>query len=195
MNKLKLLKVGLLGVFVSILFFSGCAWQRIPDPPAYNIPSSIPLNVGIALGETPATQVYGPGVVKHLKEMGVFKSIIYPYREGDPVDGILKITITGGWKGSGFGAGFLIGLSLFTLSPVIGPSMTGIHVADVILFKDLSEVAKYSIHAETSVSWGLGANTAEVGNKTDELQRRKLAVEIANSINNDRARILREFGK
>lgn len=195
MNKLKLLKTGLFGLFVSILFFSGCAWQRIPDPPVYNVPSSIPLNVGIVLGDTPPSQTYGPAVVKHLKEMGVFKSVIYPYREGDSVDGVLKITITGGLKGSGAGAGLLIGLSLFTLSPVIGPSVTATHDANVTLSKGISEVAKYSIHVETSVSWGLGANTAEVANKAEALHNRKLAVEIANSINSDRPRILREFGK
>jgi len=195
MNKLKLLKVGLLGLFVSILFSSGCAWQRIPDPPAYNILSSMPLRVGIVLGDTPPSQVYGPGVVKHLKEMGIFKSVIYPYREGDPIDGILKITITGGWKGSGAGVGFLIGLSLYTLSPVIGPSMTGTHDANVTLSKGISEVVQYVIHVETSVSWGLRANQTEVANKADDLQQRKLAVEIASRIDNDRPRILKKFGK
>ena len=147
------------------------------------------------LGDTSASQVYGPPVVNRLKEMRVFDSVTYPYREGDPVDGILKMSITGGWKGRGFGAGFCIGLSLFTLSPVIGPSMTGIHDANVTLFKDLMEVAQYSIHVKTSVSWGLAANTGEVANKSDDLQQCKLAVEIARRINDDRLRISKEFGK
>ncbi|MBI3582720.1 MAG: hypothetical protein HY096_02065 [Nitrospinae bacterium] len=197
MNKLKV--KGALGIIAFILFFSGCTWQRIPTPPAYYVSKSLPIRIGIELGGTSESQVYGPLVVKHLKEMGVFDSVVYPYRDGDTVDGVIRLTIKGGWKGENAGVGFIkgaiIGLSLFTLSPIIGPEMTGIHDANVTLSKDISVVVEYSIHLETSVSWGLLANTTEVSVKSTDLQLRKISVEIANRIDKDRLRILKEFGK
>jgi len=179
---------------LSVVLLIGCAWQRIPDPPVYNAANPIPLNVGIVLGDTPTDGVFGPGVVAQLKEMGVFKTITYPYRAGDPVDGALKITVSGGWTAGGTGTAILIGLSLYTLSPFIGPNTTGIHDVNALLSKDTLEVVKYSIHLETSGSYGLYANQTEVVTKLNNLLTRKLAVEIANRINTDRLRILKEFG-
>ena len=195
MNKLS---KSALGIIVSILFFSGCAWQRIPMPPTYYVSKPIPIRVGIELGGTPESQLYGTLVVKQLREMGVFDSIVYPYREGDSVDGILKLTIRGGWKGDTGASlikGAIIGLSLFTLSTVIGPEMTGTHDVNVTLSKDLTVVADYSIQVKTSVSWGQAANTNEVAAKANDLQVRKISVEIANRIDKDRLHILKEFGK
>ena len=188
-----------LGIIVSILFFSGCAWQRIPMPPTYYVSKPIPIRVGIEIGGTPESQVYVPLVVKKLKEMEVFETVVYPYRDGDSVDGILKLTIKGGWKGENHGASFIkgaiIGLSLFTLSTVIGPEMTGTHDVNVELSKDLTVVVNYSIQVKTSVSWGQAANTNEVAAKANDLQVRKISVEIANRIDNDRLHILKKFGK
>ena len=194
MDRLKMRHLRIAIVFLVALVFSGCAWQRIPVAPEYSASTPLPIRVGIILGNTQPSSVYGPGIANLLKEMRVFESVTYPSREDDPVDGTLKLTITGGWRGAGAGAGFIIGLTLGLASPAVGPSMTGIHDAEVVLSKGTTDVARYSIHVESTVTWGMAANTTEVTNKAEDLQRRKLAVEIARKLDAERALIIKAFG-
>jgi hypothetical protein len=127
--------------------------------------------------------------------MKLFESIIYPYRKGDILDGVMKLSIKGGWKGSGRGAGVLIGLTLGLASAGVGPSMTGVHYATAVLSKGATETGKYTVHVESNVTWGMAANTTEVSNKSDDLQRRKIAVEMAKKFEADRTLIIKAFGK
>jgi hypothetical protein len=185
-------KIGLLiaVLLVSLTGISGCAWQKFPEQTSYNVPSSIPVNIGIVLGN-PA-EVYGPGIVKELQNMRLFKSIAYPLNPGDPVDGVMKINISGRWipYESNFGRAFLVGFSLFTLSPVIGVGSTGTHDAVVTLSKGNSEMLLYAIHVETPVTWGVGIN-AEAGAKNcNDFHQHKLATEIARRISEDRVNIV-----
>jgi len=130
--------------------------------------------------------------------MRVFEAVNFPYREGDPVDAVLQVTITGGWKqstGGNFAKGLVIGLTLFTLSPVVGPSIYGFHDVHATLSNGPVEYFSSNIHVKTAVSFGLAANTNEVAVKADGLQMRKIAVEIANRVNEARSRILAEVGR
>jgi hypothetical protein len=176
-----------------VLIVGGCAWQRIPPAPSYTATAPLPIRVGIILDSSQASAYYGPPVINLWKEMRVFESITYPYREGDPVDGILRLTINGGWRGQGAGAGFLIGLTLGLASPAVGPSMTGIHDATATVSRSAVEVARYSVRIESTVTWGMAANTSEVSSKADDLQRRKLAVELAQRLDADRTALVKAF--
>ena len=107
----------------------------------------------------------------------------------------MRITITGGWKGSGAGAGFIIGLTFGLAGTVIGPSMTGTHDALAVLNKLSDEIGRYSVHVTSTVEWGMAANTGEVAKKADELQRKQIAYELAKKIRADRQALLSKFGK
>ena len=192
---MKQIKIFLLVAVFFMFFVGGCAWQRIPVAPDFNPATTFPIKVGIILADNQPSSYYGPGIINYWKQTKLFESVIFPYREGDPVDGTLKIAINGGWKGEGAGAGFLIGLTLGLASPAVGPSMTGIHDATTILFKGPQEIAQYSVHVESSVTWGMGANTEEVSSKADALQTRKLAVEIARKLDESRGTIMKAFAK
>ncbi len=196
MNKHNVKICGFCLTIIAILLISGCSWIRIPDLPTYEVSTPIPLCIGIVLDDTPSSQAYGPAVIKNLMEMKVFESIIYPYRQDDKVDGILKVNISGSWKGHGRGVGFIIGLSLYTLSPFLGPSITGNHNVNIELTKSASQlVMKNNLHVETTISWGLDADTDEVSRKADGLQQRKIAIVIAENLNAERSLISKEFGK
>lgn len=169
---------------------SGCAWQRIPDLPEYTLEAPIPLKVGIIVADNNPSTYYGPGVVKEWTEMRLFESLLYPYRDGDVVDAVIRMTITGGWKGSGGGAGFLIGLTFGLAGAAIGPSMTGTHEALAILNKSSTEAGRYAVQVESTVEWGMAASTGEVSKKADELQRKKIAFELAKKIRADRKNLL-----
>jgi hypothetical protein len=188
-------KATILIVLVVTMLMSGCAWQRIPPAPNYAAPSPLPFRVGVVLDNMPASANYGPGVVDLWKEMQLFKAITYPYREGDPVDGVLRLTINGGWTEPDASAGFLVGLTLGWASPFIGPSMTGVHDTSATLSRDVQEVARYTVRVESFVMWGVGANSTDVGNKASDLQRRKIAVELAQKIEGDRSILVKAFAK
>jgi hypothetical protein len=131
--------------------------------------------------------------------MGVFNKIIYPYRDGDAVDGIVQIAIAGGWRSENpllsFSKGFVIGASLFTLSPVIGANVYGSLDAKVSLQKNNIEILKYIVRAESKISFGILANASDYGNQADDLQTSKLAAEIAKNIESNKRLIIKEFGK
>lgn len=184
-------------IFISlfVMTVSGCAWQRIPDDPKYIQEATIPVKIGVIFADNRPTSLYGPAVIKEWDKMKLFDSIISPYREGDPVDALVKMDIKGGWKGSGGGAGFVIGLTLGLASSVVGPSMTGIHDAQATIQKSSSEIGNYSAKVETTVEWGMGANSSEVSKKAEELQTKRIAHELAKKIRDDQKIILSRIGK
>jgi hypothetical protein len=184
-------------LFLVLIVFavSGCAWQRIPAAPEYILEAPIPLRVGVILADGSASTYYGPGVIKEWNEMRLFDSLIYPYRDGDPVDAVMRITITGGWKGSGVAAGLVTGLTLGLAGTAVGPSMTGTHDALAIINKSSDETGRYSVQVTSTVEWGMAANTGEVSKKADELQRKRIAFELARKIRADRQVLLSKFGK
>ena len=178
-----------------LLFVSGCAWQRIPDAPEYTLEAPIPLRVGIILADNQTTAFYGPAVTKEWNEMRLFESVIYPYRKSDLVDAVLKMTIIGGWKDSGVGAAFMTVLTLGLTGIVVGPSMTGTHDATAVVNKSSNEVGRYTVQVVSTVEWGMVANTGEIYNKAAELQRKKIAFELAKKIRADRLSLLSIIGK
>lgn len=189
-------------IFVALLFIlptvTGCAWQRIPIAPKYEAPASLPLRVGVELSADPASTTYGPLVIQRLKDWRVFDEIVFPYRKGDAVDAVMQMTVKGQWTpntGANFAKGFIIGLSMYTLSPVLGVSMTGTHDINSLLLQKDAEIAKYSVHAKTSLEWGLAANTGEVGQKADFLQTSKLANDLATKVREDWPRIGTYFSR
>jgi hypothetical protein len=185
----------ILFIILVLLFISGCAWQRIPPMPAYTSEPSLPIRVGVIVDNTQTSTFYGPGVLEQWKQMRLFDEIIYPYREGDNVDCIMKLSINGGWKGSGFGAGFVIGLTFGLAGTAIGPSMTGTHEALAVISKSANEAGRYSVKVESEVEWGMAANTAEVSDKANQLQRNRIAFELAQKIRADRKTLLSALGK
>jgi len=178
-----------------VLTVSGCAWQRIPVAPEYILESPIPLKVGVILADNQASVSYGLAAIKGWNEMRLFDSLVYPYRDGDPVNAIMRVDITGDWKGSGVGAGIITGLTFGLAGTVIGPSMTGTHDALAVLNKSSDEIGRYSVHVTSTVEWGMLANTSEVAKQAEELQRKQIAYELAKKIRADRQVLLSKFGK
>jgi hypothetical protein len=187
------MRVFLVAALLSIV--TGCAWQRIPDAPIYAVEPSLPIRVGVILGDSQSSTNYGPGVLNEWKQMGLFESLIYPYREGDQVDAVMKLSVDGGWKGHGAGAGFIIGLTLGLASAAVGPSLTGTHDALAVMSKPPAEIGRYAAQVSTTVEWGMGANTEEVSKKTEELQRKRIAFELATKIRADRQALVSRLGK
>lgn len=98
-------KLGSLFLLLIVLAVSGCRgsaylapaleWTRIPEAPEYTVEAPIPLSVGIILDVSPAYSTSGLDVIKEWEEMRLFDSLVYPYKEGDPVDAVMRLTTTG----------------------------------------------------------------------------------------------------
>lgn len=144
------------------------------------------LNLGVQLADNPESQYYGTAVVNEWKQVRLFESLVYPYRDGDPVDGEIRITITGGWKGEGAAAGFVTGLTLGLAGTAVGPSMTGKHNSIVVISKGANEVGRYSAQVTSKVEWGMTADVQELSAKADALQINRIAFDLANKIRENR---------
>ena len=79
------------------------------------------------------------------------------------------------------------------VSPFIGPSITGTHDLKATLTDDKELVASHSARIKTKVTWGIAGNSNEVSAKADDLQTRKIAVEIAEWLQADRNAILKKL--
>lgn len=177
-------------VIATLVFGSGCAWQKIPLVNDYSVGEGLPLKVGVRLSSNPVSSAFGPQVLERWKDMGLFEEIVYPYREGDNINLVLNLDIDGRWVGSGAGAGVVIGLTLGLASPFIGPSMEGRHTIDLAFNKGEEKINNLRSTISTNVSWGLGADVNEVAAKSDHLLIQKLANSGASLISEKRNEIM-----
>ena len=205
-------------VFLIVFGLSGCSLRHVSAAPDYSVSAPLPIRVGIVVDEQ--TKSYagtsrqyldeadrsGPVIIGLWKEMGLFESITYPHREGDPVDGVLKITITGGEVALGLVRGTVMGAELLATlltMKLAGPLMVYTvpfeHDAVVVLSKGATEVARYSVHVESTVILNMNpydkSQLDEGKPKAEVVQRQKLAVEIARKLDADRALIAKAFGR
>jgi hypothetical protein len=71
--------------------------------------------------------------------------------------------------------------------------MTGTHDLKATLTGENEQVASHSARIESKVTWGIAANSNEVSVKADDLQARKIAVEIAEWLQANRRVILQKL--
>ncbi len=68
-----------------------------------------------------------------------FDSLVYPYKEGDPVDAVMRLTTAGKVEEDGglsrFGVDMLTDLTLGLSRPIVGRSATFTHDALAVIFK------------------------------------------------------------
>ena len=169
-------------VLFSAYILSGCSWQQIPIAPEPTLEAAIPLKIGVILGDGLTSTVYGPAVIQELNRMRLFESLIYPYRDNNSVDATMRLNISGDWDRIDESSRF-----------AIGSSMTGNHTAIAVIDKPLNEAIRYSAQVTSTIKWGMAADTSEVFNKADELQKKRIAFELAREIRADRKYLLARF--
>jgi len=211
-------KLGSLFIALIVFAVAGCVWQRIPAAPEYTLAEPIPLRMGVIFGNDTAStdsisHIYGLAVIKGWNEMRLFDSLIYPYQEGDPVDAVIQITITGGWEDEGLvretAVTLAIMLTLGLAGNVVGRNMTVIHDALVVINKSSDEIGRYSVQVTSTIELGVGLLGAltywrespltleHLGRYVAgyELQRKRIAFELAKKIREDRQSLLSRLGK
>ena len=201
----RVFKYLLIGTFfaITIIAATGCAptWVHAPAAPDYYATTEpIPIDVGVSIdeppfadqwwGESKIRRDYGPEIVDYLKRMKVFKNIIFPYGKDDTIDAILFLSIKGQWKydnkGRAIGS-FLIGTPNYN-------DFEGTHDVKVILKVANEEVANYPMTVNTKGQYS-GSDTDMITKELNDLQIKKIAVDIANRFNGDRAQIIDRLSK
>jgi len=228
-------KLGSLFLLLIVLDVSGCVsfgggggggtlylvpsleWTRIPEAPEYTVEAPIPLSVGIILDDSTPYSASGLDVFIEWEEMRLFDSLVYPYKEGDPVDAVIRITTAGeeveeeGW----LSRELVDTLTTFTFGlsrPIVGRSATFTHNALAIIHQSSDEIGRYSVEVSSTVRWEAGGSMrgphilftpsgSEHVRKGDslaagyELQGKRLAFELAKKIRADRQNLLSKLGK
>jgi len=155
-----------------VLAVSGCTpwmvtetvltqWTRIPESPVYTVEEPIPLRVGVIfLRDRSEITLSHIDVIKALQEIQLFDSLVYPYQEGDPVDAVLRLTISGGNEGesalSRFGVETLSLVTIGLSGPLVGRSATFKHNVLAVLNQSSDEIGRYSVEVSSTVGWGTG---------------------------------------
>ncbi len=189
---------------ITIIAISGCGaptWVHTPAAPDYYASAeTIPFDVGVSIdeaafaaqwwGESKIRQDYGTSVVDSLRKMKVFKKIIFPYGKDDTVDATLSLSIKGQWKADNKGralAAFLIGTPDYN-------DFEGIHEIKAVLKTANEEIADYPISVNTQGQYS-GSDSDMIAKELNDLQIKKIAVDIANRFNNDRLQIIERLNK
>jgi len=219
-------KLGSLFLLLIVLAVSGCRgtlylvpsleWTRIPETPEYTVEAPIPLRVGIILDDSTAYSASGLDVFIEWEEMRLFDSLVYPYKEGDPVDVVIRITTAGEVEEEGglsrLGVDMLTDLTYGLSRPIVGRSATFTHDALAVIHQSSDEIGRYSVEVSSTVRWEAGGMRrgphflftpagSEHVRKGDslaagyELQGKRLAFELAKKIRADRQNLLSKLGK
>lgn len=193
-SKFYLLTVAFIAAAV---FLVGCAapnWVHTPAAPEYYSTEPIPIVVGITLDEPPFTaqwwgksktrQDYGPEIVDYLRKMSVFKSVVYPYGVLT-ADVDMHLSVRGTWsydnKGRAF-ANFMIGTANYN-------DFIGTHNLKVSLKAGDKEIDSFTLTVNTKGEYSAG-DADVIVKELNDLQIKKIAVELANRLKTDRALII-----
>lgn len=114
--------------------------------------------------------------------MRVFKNIVYPYGKDNTADIVIFLSIKGKWSYDNKGralATFLIGTPNYN-------DFEGYHEIRAVLETTKDEIIKfYTISVNTKGQYS-GSDTDDITKELNDLQIKKIAVELANRINSDR---------
>jgi len=206
-----------------VLAVSGCAglvpaleWTRIPEAPEYTVEEPIPLRVGIILEDVKpmmfttvlgfTTKTCGWDVINEWEEMRLFDSLVYPYQEDDPIDAVMHLTTACKAEEEGglsrFGVDMLNLATIGLTGIVAGRSATFTHEALAVINQFSNEIGQYSVQVATTIQLGKnplkdahGRNYVEGYDAGYELQRKRIAFELAKKIRADRQNLLSRLGK
>jgi hypothetical protein len=138
--------------------------------------------------EVASSVALSPTTSKVWTTWGAFRTVRFPYRDGDPVDAIIDIRLrqtTDVHRTANLFKGFTVGLSLFTLSPVLGASFSEIHLVRVECRRGAAAPEPFETTVRTDLEIGYGADATAAAKDLDGAQLEAVAARVLESV--DRA--------
>ena len=196
---MKLIRVAL---FFSVLLFAGCATSVKPNVASIAIPKApapIPVTVGISQVEQKLNGGFSDlalSVKKSLDESQVFKTIYYPVRPGDPLDGEIKLELSSKMKmdGAWFPKAFLTGFFMLLPSPFIEYHHRYQAECTLGVIKGGQTLKTYSVTSSVTATHKLWMDSPEAleANAT-QAAAKLMASQVAQELINDRTFLEREL--
>ena len=190
------------GSFISLLLFAGCATSVKPNVASIAIPKApapIPVTVGISQVEQKLNGGFSDlalSVKKSLDESQVFKTIYYPVRQGDPLDGEIKLELSSKMKmdGAWFPKAFLTGFFMLLPSPFIEYHHRYQAECTLGVIRRGQTLKTYSVTSSVTASHKLWMDSPEAleANAT-QAATKLMASQVAQELINDRAFLEREL--
>jgi len=117
----------LVSCLLSLLLFTGCATSVKPNAASITIPKApapIPVTMGITQVDQKLTAGFSDlalALKKNLDESQLFKTVYYPMRPGDALDGEIKLRLSSKMKmdGAWFPKAFFTGFFMLLPSPFV----------------------------------------------------------------------------
>jgi Short C-terminal domain len=205
MKEKRCISFGLLFLTSMLMILSACAptMVSVSQPPDY-YPSTTPIamTVGIvidehhtvAVGKSRIAHPYGPQVVDELRRMRVFSDISYPYAQRS-ADAVLFLTMNGSWQYSNKGraiANFLFGTPNY--NDVAGITNVNVKLARANIVETNNTIIEQELVIDTKGQY-TGTDTDSIANRLNVVQVKKIAVAIADLLQNKRAEIIDAIGQ
>ncbi|MBI5068173.1 MAG: hypothetical protein HZB56_08020 [Deltaproteobacteria bacterium] len=161
---------------------SSCAWRRVE--PASPEPAGQPRLdevVGLAGADEDTSLQDLRSLSRIWTRWGSFRKVQFPYREGDPVDLVIELRLRQSTEvpriANTFKT-FAVGFSLFTLSPVLGPSVSELHDVELTCRRGAERRAPLRAVIRSDVEFGCGASGEIVARELDERQMELIAARV-----------------
>ena len=181
---------------------SGCTSYEI-RPPAASIatpkaPRTLPVTVGISKGPQKLTGGF-PDVVPvfkdELERSGLFKTVYYPVRPDDKIDGSINLTITTEFKmdPTWFPKAFFSGFFMFIPVPFTWYNNQYRAESTLQLFHDDKPIKTYRSKQSAIASIQLMASPEKVESEGAESATKLLATDLIHQLLNDREFVEKEL--
>jgi len=180
----------------------GCASYQIrPDAASVQVAKAtnpIPATVGITQVEQKVSGGF-PDLVssikKSLDESRLFKTVLYPTRSGDQLDGGFELRISAKFKADGglFGKAFITGFFMFLPAPLVVYKHEYQSECTIDLVKDGKKLKTYSANGTVSASHKLFAPADKLEAEGTEASAKLLGAKLVEQLMADRSFLEKEL--
>jgi hypothetical protein len=117
--------------------------------------------------------------------VGAFRTVAFPVRDADPVDLLVEVRLRQTadlHQGANALKGVAVGLTLFALSPVLGPRVTERHEVQVTCRRDVRSTVVLEATFATDLEFGYGSDAAAVARELDAWEVERIAGAVLDAL-------------
>jgi hypothetical protein len=172
----------LLGILICATLCSGCAWHHVRPAREERLPATtMDLSAGLEAADDGTSLSDLQAMARRWKQWHAFKAVQFPFRDGDPVDLVVAVRLRQTadlHRVSNFFKEIAVGASLFTLSPVLGRTVSEVHEVRVTCRRGGVQSAPYDAVVSTDLEFGYGAEAMAAAKELDEAQMDRLGTRV-----------------
>lgn len=169
-----------------VAVLGGCAWHRVEPrleaPPRERVRGS----VGVAAADAGTSLSDLQAIARLWSSWESFERVQFPFREGDPVELVVEVTLrqrADGHRGANALRAVLNGLTVGLLTPVIGARISEIHDVGVRCRpRDAAATTPVEFQVSTDLEMGMMANVANAAKALDDEEMKRVASAVLRAV-------------